>query len=188
MAGLTDFQKKKLGHLFDVFYDVNRDGRIDWQDFEDLIKRVSDLNQWGAKGEKYDNGRKVLEIVWGGLQKYADKNEDKAVSKDEWLDMWTGIVAEVKSSQTLPEWQVQYLNFFFDASDTSGDNLIDLEEYSKVYTEFGVSEANCLTAFNKITDNGSASLDKSKYQSLWTDFISGDNQGSSSSFLFGPIA
>jgi hypothetical protein len=46
--------------------------------------------------------------------------QDKAVSKEEWLDMWTGIVDEVKSSKTLPEWQVQYLNFFFDASDTSG--------------------------------------------------------------------
>jgi len=185
--GLSPFQQKKLGHVFDVFYDVNRDGRIDWNDFEDLISRVSDLNGWGGKGDKYANGRKVLEVVWGGLQKYADKNEDKAVSKEEWLDMWTGIVDEVSKSKSLPDWQVQYLNFFFDASDTSGDNIVDLDEYSKVYTQFGVSEANCQLAFNKITDNGKSTLDKVLYQSLWTEFISGDDQGSNSNFLFGPL-
>ncbi|XP_064645475.1 sarcoplasmic calcium-binding proteins I, III, and IV-like isoform X2 [Lineus longissimus] len=185
--GLSEFQKKKLGHVFDVFYDVNRDGRIDWNDFEDLIVRVSDINGWGKTGEKYNNGRKVLENVWGGLQKYADKNADKAVSKDEWLEMWTGEVEKVKANKSLPEWQVNYLNFFFDASDTSGDDIVDLDEYSKVYTKFGLTEDKCKTAFNKITDSGKCELNKELYRALWTEYLITDDQTNRANFLFGPI-
>ncbi|KAF6035495.1 hypothetical protein EB796_006187 [Bugula neritina] len=33
MASLSEFQRKKLGYIYHVFYDVNNDGVVDWQDF-----------------------------------------------------------------------------------------------------------------------------------------------------------
>ena len=43
--------------------------------------------------------------------------QDNKVTQDEWLKMWDECY---KNKQFLPDWQLNYCNFFFDITDTSG--------------------------------------------------------------------
>lgn len=188
---LSDFQKQKLSYFYVFFYDANKDGVIDWADFELSIKKISEANSWAVGSEQHKKGMQICKTVWEGLQKYADKNKrinDNEISKDEWFQMWAECLATYKSSKQLPEWQVTYMNFFFDASDTSGDGVIDADEYSAVYQLFGLSKDECNKAFSVLSKGNTVNLSRDDFKRLWTEFIVSDDKAAVGNNLFGVAA
>jgi hypothetical protein len=59
MASLSDFQKKKLGYIYHVFYDVNNDGKVDWEDFTCALEKIASLNKWDNANPKKAAGAQV---------------------------------------------------------------------------------------------------------------------------------
>jgi len=182
---LTDFQKKKLSYFYVFFYDANKDGVIDWSDFELSINKISEANKWAPGSDKHKKGMEICKTVWEGLQKFADKNKDNEITKDEWFQMWGECLATYKSTKTLPDWQVTYMNFFFDASDTSGDGVIDADEYSAVYQLFGLTKDDCNKAFSVLSKGNTADLTRDDFKNLWTEFIVSDDKNARGNSLFG---
>lgn len=45
----------------------------------------------------------------------------------------------------------RYMNFMFDLEDASNDGTIDSEEFSTVYSSYGVDKNECLEAFKKMS-------------------------------------
>jgi len=188
MPALSEFQKKKLTHVFNTFYDYNHDGVIEWADFTQTIEKICELHSWKTGGDKHKSGLAILKTVWDGLQKLADKNEDNQVTKEEWFTMWADCLDQYNKTKTLPEWQTKYMNFFFEVTDTSGDNLIDLEEYSVVYETFGVPKESCKKAFNTISANGAKPITKDEFTKLWIEFTVSDNAADRGNSLFGVLS
>ncbi|XP_074661699.1 sarcoplasmic calcium-binding proteins I, III, and IV-like [Tubulanus polymorphus] len=186
-AALSDYQKKKLAHVFNTFYDYNHDGVIEWKDFQETIEKVCKLHHWELNGSKHKSGLAVLRTVWDGLQLLADKNKDLQVTKEEWFTMWSECLDQYRKNQTLPDWQTNYMNFFFEVTDTSGDNVIDKEEYTIVYETFGLSKDACHNAFKVISDNGGKLVTREEFKNLWIQFSVSDNPSDRGNSLFGVL-
>jgi len=159
---------------------------IEWDDFQECIKKISNIHGWKETDDQVKNATGTLKVVWTGLQKLADENIDQKVTKEEWYKMWD--VCYSKDKPVLPDWQLNYCNFFFDITDTSGDNLIDAEEYAVIYKTFGFSEKACADAFKAISDGGKNPINRAEYEKLWKEYILSDNKAEKGNNLFGVLS
>nr|4NDC_A Chain A, Calexcitin [Doryteuthis pealeii]4NDC_B Chain B, Calexcitin [Doryteuthis pealeii] len=184
---LSDFQRNKILRVFNTFYDCNHDGVIEWDDFELAIKKICNLHSWPTDGKKHNEARATLKLIWDGLRKYADENEDEQVTKEEWLKMWAECVKSVEKGESLPEWLTKYMNFMFDVNDTSGDNIIDKHEYSTVYMSYGIPKSDCDAAFDTLSDGGKTMVTREIFARLWTEYFVSNDRGAKGNHLFGDL-
>ncbi|XP_076081941.1 sarcoplasmic calcium-binding proteins I, III, and IV-like [Mytilus galloprovincialis] len=182
-SSLTDFQKEKILRVFHLLYDTNQDGMIKKEDFGLAVEKVCKILDWTKGGKEYSEAEETLNLIWEGLKKYADENQDDKVSEDEWLKMWTESVKDIKSGKEFPEWQKKFVDFMFKVNDKSGDNEIDENEFSTVYQAYGISKDNCSTAFKKIS--GGKNITKPEFEALWKEYFVSNDRASKGNYLFG---
>lgn len=182
---LSEFQLKKVVNVYQNLYDSNKDGVIDSKDFNDAIEKISTLHHWGKCDKKYGEAKAQLENIWKGLRKFADKNKDDIVTKDEWIAMWEQVLAKVSAGEPFPDWQQQYMEFMFYANDTSGDNFIDRDEYVTIQTLFGNNEADSNTAFDRLSEGTDGMISKEDFTGLWREYFLSTDSSQRGNFLFG---
>lgn len=182
-GSLTDFQKKKILRVFRLLYDTNKDGVIKKEDFGLAIDKICKILHWIKGGDEYSKAEETLTLIWEGLKKYADQNQDDKVSEEEWLKMWTDCVQDIKSKKEFPEWQQKFIDFMFKVNDTSGDNEIDEEEYTTVYQAYGINKDNCITAFKKIS--GGKNITRAEFEELWMEYFVSNDTSAKGNYLFG---
>ncbi|XP_035660641.1 sarcoplasmic calcium-binding proteins I, III, and IV-like isoform X3 [Branchiostoma floridae] len=80
---LNTFQKQKIKFTFDFFLDYNKDGAIQWDDFQEMIKRYKDVNKGSLSDADYKLMLASLEDEWKDLKALAHANEDHPVHANE---------------------------------------------------------------------------------------------------------
>ncbi|ESO89769.1 hypothetical protein LOTGIDRAFT_204304 [Lottia gigantea] len=187
MGSLTDFQKRKVMAVFTTLYDTNKDGVIEKCDFEEAAQKICSLHHWKQGGDRYKSAEKTLASIWDGLRKFADKDQDQKITKEEWLVMWEDCLKNISSGKGFPDWQKHYMEFMFLANDTSGDGFIDKEEYVTIYKVFGMPEENSSAAFDQLAKGTEGKISWEEFESLWTEYFTSDNPSARGNFLFGQI-
>lgn len=182
-ADLTDFQKKKILRVFNMLYDRNHDGVIESSDFDLLLKKICEILEWNAGGPKYQQAKQTLDIVWAGLLKYADTDEDAKITQEEWLKMW-GECLKTLEQGTFPDWQKKYMDLMFDVNDKSGDDCIDENEYTTFMSEFKISASDCKKAFQAIS-GADRKITRDQFATLWKDYLTSNDTSSPGNYLFG---
>uniref|UniRef100_A0A1A9ZZ27 EF-hand domain-containing protein n=1 Tax=Glossina pallidipes TaxID=7398 RepID=A0A1A9ZZ27_GLOPL len=178
---ISDFRKKKLLFLFNVFFDVNQSGEIDVKDFELAIERVCQLRGWAKGTPKNQETHSVMLEIWEGLRSKADKDNDGQVSVEEWCNMWD---AYAKDPSTVMDWQNKYMNFMFDLEDASNDGGIDASEFALVCSSYGLEKKECELAFKKMA-RGQDEVSREQFASLWEEYFSSEDPCAPGNFIFG---
>ncbi|KAM3956982.1 calexcitin-2-like [Aphomia sociella] len=178
---VSDFRKKKLLHVFTVFFDTNKSGNIDKKDFDLAIENITKLRGWSAGDAKYNEVKNTLLKVWSGLQGHADSNKDGEVSFEEWVSIWDDYA---KNPAAAPEWQKDYSKFIFQLEDSSNDGSIDSEEFSSVYAAFGLNKEEASAAFTKMSQ-GKSNVSWDDFQGLWKEYFTSENVNAPGNFIFG---
>ncbi|KAI0215465.1 hypothetical protein LSAT2_032484 [Lamellibrachia satsuma] len=182
-ASLADFQRKKCLRVFNNFFDVNGDGVVNWDDFEKVIEKFQEAYGWQRDSEKCRASLETLRRVWDGIKSCGDGDEDGKITEDEWMVMWEKCAQEREASGQLPDWQNNYMDFLFGVSDTSGDLLIDKDEFTDTYRVYGLSVENCGNTFDRISTDGAISRDD--FGRLWIDYFFSADPGVKGNYLFG---
>nr|BAD26677.1 Juvenile hormone diol kinase [Plutella xylostella] len=172
---VSDFRKKKLQHVFNVFFDVDRSGSVDKKDFEAAVVKAAAVRGWKAGDASYKDAEAVLNKIWAGLSS-ADANNDGQVNFDEWVAVWE------KSSDA--DWQNAYAKFIFDLEDASADGAIDGDEFSTVYAAYGLSVDESKAAFQKMS-KGKANVSWAEFQALWKEYFTSEDVNAAGNSIFG---
>jgi len=178
---ISDFRKKKLVYVFNVFFDVNQSGTIDRKDFELAIEKICTLRGWQSGTPQYAKTFESMIQIWDGLRQRADSNKDGQVSIDEWSSMWDEYA---KNPEKALEWQTQYLRFMFDLEDASADGGIDIDEFTSVCSCYGLEIAECREAFQKMSQ-GKKEVNYEQFVELWKQFFMSENPSEPGNFIFG---
>jgi Ca2+-binding EF-hand superfamily protein len=182
---MDPFLQKKWERVFSTFFDTNRDGVLEWPDFVGIIDRIREVR--GADCPIFKTAEKTFEKIWENLVVLADKNKDDKISLDEWKQMWKVLT----SSSTGSNWQSDYLNYMFTVLDSSGDNLIDREEYIAVMESYGVPKAEANSAFDKFAVGADGKplqgIDLATFKALWKEFFEATEPSAKGNFLFGMV-
>nr|CAD7401635.1 unnamed protein product [Timema poppensis] len=179
---ISDFRKKKLLYVFNVFFDVNQSGTIEKKDFELAIEKICRMRGWAAGDPRYEETRNILLKIWDGLRQRADANKDGQVSHEEWCTMWDDYA---KNTDNALDWQQRYMNFMFDLEDASGDGCIDEDEFTTVCSSYGLTREECQKAFVKFSSNKSVKVTRDVFAELWKQYFSSENPQAPGNFIFG---
>lgn len=178
---ISDFRKKKLLYVFNVFFDVNQSGEIDLKDFEIAIEKICSLRGWPAEHPKNKETHQVMLKVWEGLKQKADKDNDGQVSVEEWCNMWD---AYAKDPDSVLDWQQRYMNFMFDLEDASNDGTIDAAEFATVCSSYSLDKKECEEAFKKMS-KGEKEVTRDQFAALWKEYFSAEDVNAPGNFIFG---
>lgn len=178
---ISDFRKKKLLYVFNVFFDVNQSGEIDKKDFELAIEKICSLRGWPSGHAKNKETHESMLTIWEGLRSKADKDNDGQVSVEEWYNMWD---AYAKDPSGVLDWQLRYMNFMFDLEDASNDGTIDAQEFAIVCSSYGLDTSECEQAFAKMS-KGAIEVTRDEFAILWREYFSSDEPSAAGNFIFG---
>ncbi|XP_034235165.1 calexcitin-2 [Thrips palmi] len=182
MTSISEFRKKKLLYIFNVFFDVNRSGTIEKKDFEIAVERICEVRNWPSGTPEADRTKDILMSVWEGLRTRADSNQDGQVSHEEWIAMWDDYA---KNAEQPADWHRRYMEFMFDVEDTSGDGSIDVEEFTQVCTCFGATKAECEQAFQRFSQNNSVLVTRDVFAELWKEYFVSEDPNAGGNCIFG---
>ncbi|XP_049876440.1 calexcitin-2-like [Pectinophora gossypiella] len=177
---VSDFRKKKLLHVFQAFFDTDKSGSIDKNDFDLAAEKIAKLRGWSAGDAKFKEVQESLNKIWESLQKRGDADNDGKVSADEWVAMCD----DYAKNPSAVEWQSLYMKFIFNLEDASSDGSIDSEEFSSVYVSFGLNKDECVAAFQKMA-KGKPNVSWPEFQELWKEYFTSDDANAPGNFIFG---
>lgn len=178
---ISEFRRKKLLYVFNVFFDVNQSGTIDRKDFELAIEKICTLRGWPSGSPQYKRNYDSMIQIWDGLRQRADSNKDGQVSVEEWSSMWDEYA---KNPENALEWQTQYMRFMFELEDASGDGSIDVDEFTSVCSCYGLQVSECTEAFQKMS-SGNKEVSYSQFKDLWKQFFMSENPADPGNYIFG---
>ena len=181
------FLDRKFQHLFD-FYDYDRNGYIEWCDFE---KRISDatahLKQRLGSQEFYVSTFRSLQTravrnFFNAVLHHADKNSDCKISAQEWIDFSYDLREKILETDELPEWLKDVVSGLFACCDVNKDGYLGNDGL-----EFlpGMSEEMQERCFKMLTNDGELPLDEEHYFELNKEYCCSTDPGDKSRYLYG---
>ncbi|GAV04884.1 hypothetical protein RvY_15091 [Ramazzottius varieornatus] len=180
---LSDFQSKKLIHLFRTFFDTDHNGTIEKSDFDIVADKICKLRSWEPGSPQYGSVHQRLDTIWKEISAH-DSDGDGHISEQEWLNLWADVLAK-KGNGGGGAWIKHYQDFMFDAQDISGDGSVDENEFVTLYKCLGIPDTQCKDAFQKLTNGGDGKLTKDVFMQRFQEFISSDDKSAAGNYLFG---
>jgi Ca2+-binding EF-hand superfamily protein len=179
---LTELQKRKLIKFFSM-YDANYDGVLVCQDFENIIKKLATLRNFGTRSSKYQLLMDKCMHNWKSLKGGADTSRDKKVCIEEWLNYYDGVLSEEKKYNQ----EVRYLmELIFEVFDGDGDGKISQKEWAGLLSVYNVSSVYAPLVFPKLDANQDGFLSKEEVLALIREFFYSDDPEAPANAMFGP--
>jgi hypothetical protein len=123
---LTDVQKKKLTHLFGVI-DSNRNGYLEWTDFERIAKNIAGQRGYKPSTPEYESLLGQYRYGWEQALPFAD---EKGVVLEKWLSYNDAILNTPGIYDTLVRPAAGMIYHDFDAD---GDQKVSVTEWREFF-------------------------------------------------------
>ncbi|XP_029846457.2 sarcoplasmic calcium-binding proteins I, III, and IV [Ixodes scapularis] len=183
------FRRKKLLCEFNTFYDINKDGVITVEDFNEARKHICKLNGWEEGSPKYVKTQELFEEMWKMLRAEADYDSDNQITSEEWLRLWERRSEKERKNEECdaPEWLATYMWFRFNMYDRTCDDVVDVEEFCYVLEHFGIPARQSRQCFLIMTENETKKLDYDYFCQLAEEYFSSDDECALGNFISGRL-
>ena len=180
---LTPFQKHKIRRLFAVL-DVNRDGRVDRNDYIRRVQALARLSGWTEGSPEYERNLHSVLQEWESVRDSADLDDSGAVTVDEYLRYADIFLDDRDAVRAYARGDVQLL---FDAMDADGDGAITVDEYRAYLQACGVeaSAADVFFAHADLDEDGH--ITRKEMSHAVEEFLISEDPNAAGNFMFGPL-
>lgn len=183
------FRRKKLLCEFNTFYDLNKDGVITIDDFNQARLHICRLNGWKEGCPKFDKTKELFDEIWTLLREDADCDSDERITSEEWIKLWerrTKLESQ-DEEEGAPKWLVTYLWFRFNMYDRTGDGVIDSDEFSYVLEDFGIPQRQSRQCYLIMTENDTRKLDYDYFCELAEEYLTSEDECALGNFITGRL-
>ena len=157
---LTDMQIENIDRVF-AMLDLNRDGRIDWNDFETVTYGIAKEFSLETKSAEVQGLLAAYKNAWEYIREAADLNKDDAVGKVEFQEAHSTQLLSVE--ELLDKWQVA-ADRCFDVADRDADGYIDEDALASIYRAGGITDRQIArAAFQAMNVNNDGQVDKTEF-------------------------
>lgn len=180
---LSPFRKKKFSKLFHVF-DANQNGHLDMNDVTLITQQFAMEFGWPLGGAMDNRFKAAFLKVWTKLFREADFNNDKQVSKEEFLRYYD----EVSTNDALYFRCIKpFFDALFKAIDIDEDGLFSKEEFKAFYRAWGNADEDAEKAFQKLDTNKDGSISHLELYTMFYSFFMSNKKNDKSQLFFGPL-
>ncbi|CAG0915572.1 unnamed protein product [Notodromas monacha] len=158
--------------------DINKDGTVSWDDFEELVKRFETLGNMNK--DQAESFRKVLQNYW---EEFWTSDPNAFVMADEFLRSMHHVVntSDLRKKVGAP------LPYFFKAVDHDGSGEISVEEYKLFFKCLGLPEESAVKSFRAIDKNKDGLLSEKEFVKIGRDFFLSEDESRASKLFWGPL-
>ncbi len=181
---MKDIHKKKLTHYFNVL-DSNRNGVLQEDDFITIGENVCLNLGLPLSGTEYDFFVKKCKEMFEILKKDLDKDHNNAVDLDEWLFYWEKFIFTDKNVDLLKKYVALTVKFVFDLYDVDKDGLITTDEYTDMFTIYGIPVVYSAKSFVKLDVNKDGVISKDELVKAVKDYFVSSNPDTPGNWIFG---
>ncbi|OXA52374.1 calexcitin-2 [Folsomia candida] len=178
---MSEFRLAKLTYVFERFFDTDKSGTIEKEDFHLAVKQLCKVRKWSEGGDDFKAVEASFMKMWDVLRKRCYKEDNEKISPEEFVQLW-------RNTGKIDEWEKVYMDLMFELQDTSGDGVIDEDEFAGVCDSFGVNPAEARQAFATFSMRGHVAVDKKYYEKLWKDYFGSDDPASPGNYMFGKVS
>lgn len=182
-AEMTEWQKKKLSALFDLF-DSDGDQSIDETELEDSMERLQIETGWPESS-------RVLSHVtarWKGFLQNLFA-QTPYLTEQKWLDLISRYLAKDRQSRSAnPAHRgglEEFAQLLFLLLDRDRNSMIDLKEYQMFFYALGLDSLQAEECFEKLDTDEDGFLKKTEFEDMTLEFFHGAKSGSHGDWLFG---
>ena len=180
---LSELQKKKLTRCFRV-YDIDDDGRIGPADFERVVENVRVLHGLSDHSPGQQALRDGFMRRWASLRDSADGDDDGGLDLAEWLSYWGAVISH---DETYEEVITSVVARLLEIFDTDEDGVIGPDEYSDLYSVYGLSADLAREVFGVLDQDGDGTISREELMEHVHAFYRGDDADAPGNLLFGPF-
>ncbi|CAH1782046.1 unnamed protein product, partial [Owenia fusiformis] len=159
----TEFWDKKQRHHFYYWFDQDRNGVVERNDFDESANNILTMTKWSEGSPMWLKCKEVFANTWDELKHATDVNLDDKVTIDEWLNFMENTCKQIKAkTMDTPSWYRAWLDIFFDVTDSLGnaDGWIECEEFVSFFRVRKIPDEVSRKCFNEITFDGRIAMDR----------------------------
>ncbi|MGW4393766.1 SRPBCC domain-containing protein [Amycolatopsis nivea] len=160
----TSVRQQEYEMLFDAF-DLDHDGQIGQLDLDVLVQRWCVALQVPPGHPAWNQITRKANRLWQDLIGHFDKDGDKRVSKQEWVDSHEqpGFVEKAAAP-----WAIGV----FDIGDPDGEGRVSLQRWMTCQTVTGWDQAESLKMFQQLDDDQDGYVQRDKFVAYIEEFYS----------------
>jgi Ca2+-binding EF-hand superfamily protein len=178
---LTDFQKKKLGRLFNAL-DSDGNGQLERNDYTKIVENLARIDGWQSGSEEYAALEALYMTIWGNLKALADIDNNGQVSLDEFLDFHAQMLS---SPEMFDQLTIGTLELLFDPFDRDRDGNISPQDFAQFFSAYGIDQSAADEAFRKMDGNGDGKISKEEAAERVKEFYFSQDPAAAGNWLFG---
>ncbi len=166
--------------------DADGDGQLVKTDLEILAEMLAGAFGVPTGDDKVERLRTALAVIWDTDLTPMDTDSTGGVDRGEFRTGWLKALASDRAGvvgrfTTMAE-------AWLDVCDTDNSGTTTLDEYTKMMTStLGVSDADCVVAFNKLDRNSDGALRRDEIRSAAEEYYTSEDPHAVGNWLFGPI-
>ncbi|GLW53714.1 MULTISPECIES: EF-hand domain-containing protein [Streptomycetaceae] len=178
----TAVTSQKFSTLFDWF-DQDQDGQLTQAD----LRATARVFSQAAADDDHGNITAIhdaFEQWWQLLLQHADTDGDGQVSREEFI---TAMEVNVTAPEHFETAVMTIADAVMNALDTNGDDVLDREEYIRLYDTLGVPQELSQEAFARVDRDGNGVISYGEYRAAIVEFYLSTDPTAPGNFLLGPL-
>jgi Ca2+-binding EF-hand superfamily protein len=180
---LTDFRKRKLMALFDL-YDIDKDGLLEQADYERIAQNLAAFLHYQPGSPEYARLYADRMASWHNLYQLCGAPSSQRVTQEEFLAALDRLLSDKNNYQAFVGSRTDSIT---EMSDQDGDGRLTRQEYVAGARSYGTDEATANEAFRRLDQNGDGYLTRDEILRSVEEFFYSDNPEGPGNWLFGPV-
>ncbi len=181
---LKPIQEKKLTHFFNIL-DNNKNGRLQQDDFEGIGENIC-INlsiTHGSDDHKYIMERS--QELYNYLINDLHKQPGEPILLEDWLTYFDMEIISARNVELLKKLIQITVRYVFDLYDQNKDGLIEIEEYTDMFTIYGIDVKYSAKSFVMLDSNHDEVISKKELIQAVKDFFVSSKPDTPGNWIFG---
>lgn len=180
---LTDFQKRKLIALFDM-YDADKNGLLEQADYEQIVQNLATSLHYQPGSPEYARLYADHLAVWNATYQLCGAPGSQRVTQEEYVAAFDQLLSDKDNYQAIVG---NWADSLIELSDRDGDGRLSQQEYVTNLRNFNTSEAAANEAFRRLDRNGDGYLTRDEILRRVEEFFYSDDPQAPGNWLVGPV-
>ncbi len=181
---ITEFQKKKLAYLF-KFLDFNKNTYLQLDDFSDIATRICEKRGYEFGSHPYQVVSEKCVKFYHHILKDMAKKSQQQITASEWFDFFDKEILQREDDLILDEYVELILGYVFGLTDENNDGFISREEYTDIFSTFGIGARFSELGFKNMDANLDGKLSRYEVKHAIETFLTSDDPEDRANWVFG---
>lgn len=181
---MKEIHRKKLTHYFNIL-DHNKNGKLQDDDFIGIGENVCLNLGLSLQSKEHDyfikKSREMFQIFLKGLH----KSSNESISLEEWLTYFDEEVYKAKNIDLIKRYIALTVKYVFDLYDQNDDGLLTIDEFTDMWTIYGIQVKYSAKSFVKLDLNHDEVISKNELVNAVKEFFISDDPSASGNWIFG---